>query len=314
MAKSRTTIRSELRNDLRIDPNSKVWSDATLNQLIHEGEIEVARRNLTITELETTLNTTAAVGTRAYDLPSDLLRIISVIYDVERITRYQATTIAFNNVNPDTITDSANGLATFIVGQKLQVLGTTNNDGTDKIEVSTVAAGTLTLTTASSVTTEAAGASVTLIGRTNPDHQKSLQRVEDIRQLNQDGFDNIVGYPSKYAIFNNDIYFDKRTKEADVFEITYIQVPAEMAADATNSEIPDELIPLVRLWAQYKAWGQVPGEETKENKALEAFEREVRRQITMRNFDDYALRAYPTANTRGRRGLWGRAVNYIANS
>jgi len=71
-----------------------------------------------------------------------------------------ATTISFSDANPDTILDSGNGFVTagFITGDEITVAGSTSNNGT--YIIATVAAGTLTLTSAASLTTEAAGDSV----------------------------------------------------------------------------------------------------------------------------------------------------------
>ena len=73
----------------------------------------------------------------------------------------RATTIAFVDSNPDTITDSGNGFVTanMAVGS-ITVAGSTNNDGT--YEVTGVAAGTLTLAAGESLTAEAAGDNVTI--------------------------------------------------------------------------------------------------------------------------------------------------------
>lgn len=304
MATTRQTIRDQLRNDLRIDPNGKVWSDSVLNQLIHEGEIELARRNITITELETSGTFSTVIGQRTYDLGTSLSsvfsRIISVIYDFEVVANYTASTIAFVDSNPDTITDSAAGFVTagFTAGMKLQILGSTSNDSSDVVEIASVAAGTLTLTSAASLTTEGAGASVSIVGRTDPDNQRALGRVEDIRQFNTWGLNNTVGYPTKYALNDNSLFLNILPKEADTMQVAYVKLPDLMAADGTNSDIPDEYIPLLRLWAQYLAWGQVPGEEAAQNNALSRFERELRRKITMRGLDDYSLRQYRTADWR----------------
>lgn len=75
-----------------------------------------------------------------------------------------ATTIAIVDSDPDTITDSGSGFVTagFVAGQTLIIEGSTADDGVYLID--TVAAGTITLTTAASVTGETAGASITLHG------------------------------------------------------------------------------------------------------------------------------------------------------
>lgn len=295
---TRQEIRNEIRNDLRIDPNGAVWSDTVLNQLIHEAELEVARRHITITELETTSVTAGTRGSRVFDLPSDFLRIISVLYDPQVVTTYTASTISFTANN--TISDSANGLGSFSVGDKLQILGSTSNDGTNELTVATVAAGTIT-TTETDVITEAAGASITIIGTTQPDNQLSLKRVEDIRSLEGNGFGNEAGYPSQYAVFNGKLYFDTLLKEADNVKVTYVKLPQEMSSDSGStgtSDIPDELIPLVRLFAEYRAWYQLPDDNGKSTNALQRFEREFRRLVTMRGLDDYQLRQYKSANWR----------------
>lgn len=73
-----------------------------------------------------------------------------------------ATTIAFVNSDPDTITDSGNGFvaAGFVAGDTIIVSGSTSNDGT--YTIATVAAGTLTLTSGAVLTPEGAGDSVTI--------------------------------------------------------------------------------------------------------------------------------------------------------
>lgn len=76
------------------------------------------------------------------------------------VTTYTAATIAFVDSNPDTITDSANGLGSFRVGDIVIVSGSGSNDG--QYTIATVAAGTLTLKSYDSLVAEAAGASVTL--------------------------------------------------------------------------------------------------------------------------------------------------------
>ncbi len=73
-----------------------------------------------------------------------------------------ATTLTFNDANPDTITDSGNGLvnAGFQAGDIIKVTGSVNNDGVYQID--TVAAGTITLISGEKLTPEVAGATVTV--------------------------------------------------------------------------------------------------------------------------------------------------------
>lgn len=76
----------------------------------------------------------------------------------------RAATIAFNENTPDsdTITDSGNGflVAGFQAGDQITVSGSASNDGT--YVISAVVAGTITLLVRNDLTTEAAGATVTL--------------------------------------------------------------------------------------------------------------------------------------------------------
>lgn len=307
MATSRLTIRSQLRNDLRIDPNGKVWSDSVLNQLIHEAEIEVCRRNITISALEKTDTFNAAIGKRAYSLSTNLTspyaRIISVIYDAKVIANYTASTIAFVDSNPDTITDSANGFVTagFTAGMKLQVYNSSSNDGVNHLTIATVSAGTITLSSSDAVTAEAAGSSISLIGDTFPDHSSYLKKVEDIREIELNSLNSTASYPTSYALFNDSLYFNVLPKEADLIQVRYVQIPDEMSTDGTNSDMPDELIPLVRLWAQYLAWGQIPEEFNNMNSAATRFEREIRRKITTYGMNDYQNRIYASSNWRSYR-------------
>jgi len=73
-----------------------------------------------------------------------------------------ATTIAFVNSNPDTITDSGSGFVTagFQAGQTITVTGSVSNNNT--FTIASVAAGTITLVAGDSLTAESAGATVTI--------------------------------------------------------------------------------------------------------------------------------------------------------
>jgi hypothetical protein len=88
-----------------------------------------------------------------------------------------ATTIAFINSNPDTITDSGNGFLTagFEAGMSITISGATNAGNNSTFRIVTVAAGTLTLDIADSLTAEAAGASVTI---TQDDPFWQIDKVE----------------------------------------------------------------------------------------------------------------------------------------
>ena len=75
-----------------------------------------------------------------------------------------ATTIAFVDSNPDTITDSGNGFITagFIAGMHVIPSGTVSNNTV--YTIATVTAGTITLKSTDTVTAESAGSSFTLTG------------------------------------------------------------------------------------------------------------------------------------------------------
>ena len=75
-----------------------------------------------------------------------------------------ATTIAFVDSNPDTITDSGNAFVTseFEAGMTITISGATNSGNNSTFTIESVAAGTITLDTTDSLTVEAAGQSVTI--------------------------------------------------------------------------------------------------------------------------------------------------------
>ena len=92
---------------------------------------------------------------------------------------YTAATLTFNDADPDTITDSANGLGNFQDGQTVIISGSASNDRV--VVINTAAAGTLTLQASDSLTAEAAGASVTLLAVTYPlatDHGRTIDLVD----------------------------------------------------------------------------------------------------------------------------------------
>ena len=72
------------------------------------------------------------------------------------------TTIAFVNSNPDTITDSNNGLGGFTAGDRILVSGSTGGTNDGEFTIATVAAGTLTLVATDTLTAQGASPSVTI--------------------------------------------------------------------------------------------------------------------------------------------------------
>ena len=110
----------------------------------------------------------------------------------------RAATIAFNENTPDadTITDSGNGflVAGFQAGDQVTVAGSASNDGTYTVD--TVVAGTITLLAREDLTTEAAGATVTLTApKTVPDGISV-----NIKAKNANTGNITVGYSSATAL------------------------------------------------------------------------------------------------------------------
>ncbi|GAH38439.1 unnamed protein product, partial [marine sediment metagenome] len=74
-----------------------------------------------------------------------------------------AATIAFNNADPDTITDTGSGFGSFDDGDIVEVYGSKYNDGI--YWVATAAAGTLTLHANESLIAETLGNTITIVRR-----------------------------------------------------------------------------------------------------------------------------------------------------
>lgn len=112
--------------------------------------------------------------------------------------KLRAATIAFNENTPadDTITDSGNGflVAGFQAGDQITVAGSASNDGT--YTVASVAAGTITLLARNDLTTEAAGATVTLTAPKSVPDGISI----NIKAKNANTGNITVGYSSATAL------------------------------------------------------------------------------------------------------------------
>jgi hypothetical protein len=101
----------------------------------------------------------------AFHIPyvqKDYIALCNPGYTKDEYIYIDGATFAFNNADPDTITDSDSGFvdAGFESGHDVVVEGSESNDG--EYTLDTVAAGTLTLDSADELTTEAAGESVTI--------------------------------------------------------------------------------------------------------------------------------------------------------
>lgn len=97
-----------------------------------------------------------------------------------------ATTISFADTDPDEIRDSGNGFidAGFVAGVTITVSGSTSNDGT--YTVASVAAGVLVLVGGDSLSTEAAGATVTIV-QNNVEVEDNIEMSAQVIVLDADG-------------------------------------------------------------------------------------------------------------------------------
>ena len=91
-----------------------------------------------------------------------LVDVIDWDVNTRSIDLNDQTGIAFNDANPDTITDTGNGLGIYEAGQRIRVTGSTSNDG--EYIIASVAAGTLTLDADAELTTEEEGDTIDLVG------------------------------------------------------------------------------------------------------------------------------------------------------
>lgn len=177
-------------------------------------------------------------------------------------TTYTASTIAFNDANPDTITDSASGMGSFTAGEIL-ISGSASNDGTYTVD--TAAAGTLTLQSADSLTAEVAGSSVTITAITYPvasDFGRTIDLVDttNSRVLTEDVtriFDevdpdiNVTGIPSHFA-FQEDSYRLWRIP-GGTYKIRerYWKQPTALSVNADTSDLPIETENCIIFWTWY---------------------------------------------------------------
>jgi hypothetical protein len=104
----------------------------------------------------------------------------------------KANTISFADTNPDTIIDSNNGfiLAGFAVGDIISVFNSKLNDGIYTID--NVTAGTITLSSSDSLTTEAAGLDITIESSEWHDlteHFPKDDPIIEIKGANETGYD-----------------------------------------------------------------------------------------------------------------------------
>ena len=81
MASSLANLRSDLRTQLKIDPNGKIWNDSALNGYINDAHLQVQRDGDFSWKENITGNfsPTMVVGTAEYALPDDFVRVLQVM-------------------------------------------------------------------------------------------------------------------------------------------------------------------------------------------------------------------------------------------
>ena len=183
---------------------------------------------------------------------------------VFKTVEYTASTIAFTNANPDTITDSASGFGNFSAGMFALVDGSTSNDAVYR--VATAAVGTLTLDSTEALTVEAAGASVTITAITYPiasDFGRHIDLVDETndRVLIED-YSHIFDYtapdvdktdePQYFSI--EGAFYRLYPVPSEVVSIRerYWKVPVTLAANADTSDLPIECENLLIQGALFK--------------------------------------------------------------
>jgi len=205
---------------------------------------------------------------------------------------YKAATIAFNDANPDTITDSANGFGSFSSGMQVYVSGSTSNDGTYTVD--TVAAGTLTLQSADNLTAEVAGETVTITAITYP-VASDWARTFALMDLTNDTFlipDDDVTFdevdpdssetanPTHYALNGDYIRFYPIPAGTYSVRERYYALPTAFTANTDTSLLPIEVENCLIYWA----WSQILD-------FLNKFDEADRKQINYRNMLKIAEKA-----------------------
>lgn len=158
-----------------------------------------------------------------------------------KLSGYQiATTIAFVDSSPDTITDSGSGFLTsgFRVADRVIVSGSTSNDGTYLID--TVVAGTITLDSAVLLTAEAAGSSITLDTLRGVEVPPGIDVVIKAKTANTGTI--TLGYSSATALNTNTNYESNTRLTANQSVTLQIDNLSRIWMDATVSGEGVEII------------------------------------------------------------------------
>lgn len=177
---------------------------------------------------------------------------------------YTASTIAFNNANPDTIVDSVNGFGDFSNSQDVLISGSTSNNGV--WTVNTASAGTLTLQSTDALTAESEGEEVTISAVTYPvasDHSRTidLMNVSQERILEeemtrnfdaQDPNEDFTSPPTHFSLVDGAYRLYPSPSANQVMRERYFAFPAEMTANSDISDLPEETQNLIILYARYE--------------------------------------------------------------
>ena len=201
-----------------------------------------------------------AAGIAVFDVLSPPLPELFIIKNVNTVV-LTGTGIAFVDSDPDTITDTGGGFVTagFVAGMPITVSGAgESGNNTTFHNIATVAAGTITLQSAASLTAELAGESVTIRApcvalpsdysrglslvssvsqgnriRIYTSHQKLLRRFPLLDQLGDVGFVSIKG---AY------LYYQPIPSTAEALTLHYYRDPTAMSASGSSPDgIPSHL-------------------------------------------------------------------------
>lgn len=80
MSSTRTTIRSLLRRELRIDPNGKIWTDSSLNTYINRAYLQL-QQDWNLDWQENDANNSYTPSAQETSLPSDFWKVVLVRYN-----------------------------------------------------------------------------------------------------------------------------------------------------------------------------------------------------------------------------------------
>jgi hypothetical protein len=174
---------------------------------------------------------------------------------------YTASTIAFNNANPDTITDTANGLGSFSAGQTIVISGSTSNDGV--YVIATAVAGTITLQSVDVLTAEALGDSVTIYavsypvatdwGRTHSlvDFTSGTLLTEGMLRSFVADDPDMSNFNQPYCFSLVDSFYHFHFIPNGTYKIVerYWSVPTAMSADSDTSSLPEFCDNFLIHWA-----------------------------------------------------------------